>query len=76
MRRVAFLCILLYTVIDIIASPLDVLLANIALHGVALEAQPQAGPFSFGLTGAGLIGSFFPLPLVPFRLSARRSHSV
>ena len=46
MRRVAFLCILLYTVIDIIASPLDVLLANIALHGVALEAQPQAGPFS------------------------------
>lgn len=52
MRRVAFLCILLYTVIDIIASPLDVLLANIALHGVALEAQPQAGPFSFGLTGA------------------------
>ena len=45
MRRVAFLLFLLYTAFDIIASPLDVLLANIALHGVTLGTRPSAGYF-------------------------------
>ena len=54
MRRVAFLLISVYIAFDIIASPLDVLLANIALHGVALGTpQPtKLGGIFFGSAGA------------------------